>query len=272
MNQRSKFVSLAQGADVNIRDLCRRFGISPTTAYKWIDRFEQGGFAALADRSRHPKESPQKTETAVKKLILDLRKEHPAWGARKLGRRLRDLGHTGLPAASTITRILHRHEQILAEQSQERRAFERFERKAPNELWQMDFKGHFALSNGRCHALTVLDDHSRYNLVLAACPNEQEKTVRQGLVSAFERYGLPAAVLCDNGSPWGGGEHTGLTVWLMRLGVRVHHGRALHPQTQGKEERFHRTLDAEVIALGGWRDCPQVQAKFDFWRDVYNTQ
>lgn len=272
MNERSEFVTLAQGENANIRDLCRRFKISPTVGYKWLDRFKLGGFEALADQSRRPKTSPKKTDNAVEKLILDLRAEHPAWGARKLRRRLQDLGHKRLPAGSTMTGILHRHQLITPEQSQEHTPFVRFEKAAPNQLWQMDFKGHFALSSGRCHPLTVLDDHSRFNLVLAACSNEQEKTVQERLICAFQRYGMPERILCDNGSPWGGGQHTWLTVWLMRLGIRVYHGRAYHPQTQGKEERFHRTLNAEVIARGGWHDCLHVQSKFDPWRDVYNTQ
>ena len=138
----------------------------------------------------------------------------------------------------------------------------------------MDFKGHFALNPGRCHPLGVLDDHSRYNVLLAACADQKEGTVQAQLTGAFRRQGLPDQLLWDNGSPWGSGgeEHTALDVWAMRLGVRVSHGRAYHPQTQGKEERFHRTLQAEVLARGGWTDCAQVQRAFDQWRPVYNTQ
>jgi transposase InsO family protein len=138
----------------------------------------------------------------------------------------------------------------------------------------VDFKGHFALSHGRCHPLCALDDHSRYNVLLAACADQQAHTVQGQLIAAFRRQGLPAALLWDNGSPWGatGEEHTGLDVWLMRLGIGVCHGRAYHPQTQGKEERFHRTLQAEVLQRGGWQDCRQVQAAYDHWRPIYNTQ
>jgi transposase InsO family protein len=150
---------------------------------------------------------------------------------------------------------------------------QRFEHEAPNGLWQMDFKGHFALEAGRCHPLTALDDHSRFCVLLQACADEKGLTVQGHLTQAFRRYGLPGRMLMDNGSPWGnaaGQPFTPLTVWLLRLGVRVSHGRPYHPQTQGKEERFHRTLKAEVLS-GPARPCLQrTQAAFDAWREVYN--
>jgi transposase InsO family protein len=272
---RLEFVNLALQPDANVRQLCRRFGISPTIAYKWMERFEREGPDGLSDQSRRPKESPARTEAALEEKVVALRREHPAWGARKLRRRLQDLGHAGLPATSTITGILHRHGLISPEQSQAATAFERFERPAPNQLWQVDFKGHFALRAGRCHPLCSVDDHSRYNVLLAACTDQKENTAQAHLAGAFRIHGLPDGILWDNGAPWGssgGGEHTALDVWLMRLRIRVYHGRPYHPQTQGKEERFHRTLQVEVLARGGWSDCAHVQRAFDEWRPVYNTQ
>src|SRR5207247_2415279 len=134
---------------------------------------------------------------------------------------------TDLPACSTITGILHRQRLIAPEHSQAALPFERFERPEPNQLWQVDFKGHFALSQGRCHPLCALDDHSRYNLLLAACANQQDSTVQRHLTDTFRRYGLPDQLLWDNGPPWGTGtgEFTALDAWLMRLGVRICHGR-----------------------------------------------
>jgi hypothetical protein len=139
----------------------------------------------------------------------------------------------------------------------------------------MDFKGHFALTQGRCHPLTVLDDHSRYSLGIEACANERGQTVQIRLTEIFRRYGLPSRILADNGSPWGtaGGDgHTPLTLWLMRLGIKVAHGRPHHPQTQGKEERFHRTLKAEVIRFGQLKDLEDSQRRFQAWRQVYNWE
>jgi transposase InsO family protein len=204
-----------------------------------------------------------------------LRDEHPAWGGRKLRAVL--LRRNGsAPSASTITEILRRHGRLDAAEGAKHRAFVRFERAAPNELWQMDFKGHFAVDDGRrCHPLTVLDDHSRFNVGLRACGDQRGETVRGELTEMFRRYGLPRQMLMDNGSPWGcEAEHgeTPLTVWLLRLGVRVTHGRAYHPQTQGKEERFHRTLKIELLKRGDFRDLAACQLRFDPWRDVYNFE
>ncbi|HEU5123581.1 MAG TPA: IS481 family transposase [Verrucomicrobiae bacterium] len=271
---RLEFVNLALQPDANIRQLCRRFEISPTAGYKWIARFKTLSAEGLTDQSRRPHHSPSQTTAGVEQELIALRKKHPAWGARKLRRRLQDLGHTSLPATSTITGILHRHGLIDPLLSQASTPFERFERSQPNELWQIDFKGHFPLKNGRCHPLGGLDDHSRYNVLLEACTNQQEHTVQNRLAGAFRRHGLPDAILWDNGSPWGGGQsdYSTLDVWLMRLGIKVYHGRPYHPQTQGKEERFHRTLKAEVLQQGGWQDCRHVQEAFDRWRPIYNTQ
>jgi len=136
-------------------------------------------------------------------------------------------------------------------------------------------QGHFATHAGRCHPLTALDDHSRYNLILAACGDEQGATVRGRLEEALRRYGLPLAMLMDGGSPWsdpGGDPLTRFTVWLMRLGVRVAHGRPYHPQTQGKEQRFHRTFKAEVTSGRSFRDLAECQRAFDDWRARYNHE
>lgn len=243
---------MAQHPEANVRQLCRSQGISPTTAYKWLKRFERGGMEALQDQSRRPHTSPQQTGADTEALVVALRREHPAWGGRKLQRRLKDLGHADLPAPSTMTNILQRHRLIHDEEGQPRGPWQRFTRSAPNQLWQLDFKGHFPLGNGRCHPLTMLDDHSRFNVLLEACADEQETTVQRMLRSAFEKYGLPDAILCDNGSPWGAGagEHTGLSLWLLRLGVGVYHGRAYHPQTQGRKNVFIARLKPKSFNAG----------------------
>ena len=157
--------------------------------------------------------------------------------------------------------------------------FKRFEHPRPNDLWQMDFKGHFAAGGGRCHPLTLLDDHSRFALGLEACANEQSQTVQARLTTIFRHNGLPRRLLCDNGAPWGVPSRTSpetgwtvLGVWLLRLGVRVSHGRPYHPQTQGKDERFHRSLKAEVLALRSFDSLEHCQKAFDLWRTIYNHE
>jgi len=273
---RLEFVTFASCEEANVSALCRQFGISRKTGYKWLARRRLDAADSLADRPRRPLRSPDKTGPEAEQQIVSLRLEHPAWGARKLRRRLQDLGHQDLPARSTINDVLHRHALIRPDESARHAPCQRFERAAPNELWQMDFKGHFATDADRCHPLTILDDHSRFNVLLKACRNEQSATVQAGLTEAMRRYGMPIAILADNGPPWGtcGQEedHTVLSAWLIRRGVRVLHGRPRHPQTQGKEERFHRTLKAEAIGTRRLRDMKHCQNVFDAWREVYNHQ
>ena len=276
MEQRREFVMLFVQEGVNRRALCERFGISPQTGYALARRYRQEGEAGLADRSRRPARSPRRTADEMEALVLSVRDAHPAWGGRKIGRRLCDLGHDGVPRASTITEILRRHGRLASTGRGSHTPPQRFERSQPNELWQMDFKGHFAMSRGRCHPLTVLDDHSRYALGIRACGDETEGTVRGALEAIFRRYGLPDRMLMDNGSPWGSSHaerrYTGFELWLMALGIAVSHGRPYHPQTQGKDERFHRTLAIEAIGRRSFADLADCQRRFDAWRQVYNAE
>lgn len=275
MSLRKEFIMLANQESANVSELCRRFEISRKTAYKWLSRFDETGHEGLRDRSRRPHRSNRRTPQSVEQRVLSLRDAHPAWGGRKIKRRLEDLGHTALPSVSTLTEILRRHGRLDSAESAKHTAWQRFEHDAPNRLWQMDFKGHFAIGAGRCHPLTVLDDHSRYALRLEACGNQQGNTVQAKLTEAFRRYGIPERMTMDNGSPWGSDiEHpyTPLTAWLMRLGIRVSHSRPYHPQTQGKDERFHRTLDVEVLRGNVFHDLSHCQRRFDQWRHVYNLE
>jgi transposase InsO family protein len=275
MESRQEFVRLAEQGNVPVAELCRRFGISRQTGHAYLSRYRAEGAQGLADRSRRPHNSPRRCDVALEEQIVKLRHAHPAWGGRKLARRLRDLGVQDVPAPSTVTEILRRHGLLDPAEAAKHRPWQRFERSRPNELWQMDFKGHIAIDTGRCHPLTVLDDHCRYSLGLAACGDETTLTVRTHLTAIFQRYGLPEAMLSDNGSPWGGrglGEYTALEVWLMRLGVRLYHGRPYHPQTQGKDERFHRTLDVEVLQARRFADLLHCQRAFDTWRRIYNEE
>ena len=274
MSLRQEFVTFACAEHANVRALCRRFGISPKTGYKWLARYRHEGREGLRDRSRRPRHSPHRTAAAMEAAVLAVRALDSSWCGRKVRRRLCDLGHRGVPAASTITAILRRHGALTPAVRHAPHGYHRFEHEQPNRLWQMDFKGHFALSaGGRCHPLTVLDDHSRFALALTACGNEQGRTVQRALTRCFERYGLPERLLMDTGPPWGSDarhRHTPLTAWLMRLGIAVSHGRPYHPQTQGKAERFHRTLGLELLRAHHWRDLAHCQTRFDPWRDHYN--
>ncbi len=275
MSEKKEFVQLALAADANISRLCRRFQVSRKTGYKWLNRYRLENEAGLSDRSRRPHSTPGATTAQMEAAVLQVREAHPAWGGRKIRARLQALGGEEAPAASTITGILQRHGLLDPEESAKHKAWRRFEAAAPNDLWQMDFKGHFAVDGGRCHPLTVLDDHSRYALGLEACADEQGGTVRPRLTKIFRRYGLPRKILVDNGPPWGGGwEHpyTPVTVWWLRLGIAVSHARPRHPQTLGKDERFHRTLRAELLQYCQGLDVARCQPRFDDWRRCYNLE
>ncbi len=275
MSLRLEFIKFALSDSANRAELCRRFNISRKTGYKWIKRYLQLGEAGLVDHSRKPKASPNKTSDKLVNAILQVRKHHPAWGGRKIRKYLLNLGWQQLPAPSTITAILKRNGRIDANESLKHTALQRFEARAANDLWQMDYKGHFAAQKGRCHPLTVLDDHSRYSLGLEACSDEKTLTVRQRLTRIFQHYGLPKKMLMDNGSPWGSDKHhvfTPLTMWLIRQNIGIIHSRPYHPQTLGKDERFHRTFKAEIGQYCIGLSLEQCQRRFDAWRKVYNFQ
>lgn len=274
MDQREEFVRLALLEGANRRELCRRFGISAEAGYKWLRRFSAGEDGGFADRSRRPLSSPGRTDGDTERRILDVRAEHPAWGARKIRAVLARAGH-GVPACSTVHQVLKRHGLILPEPGGARASL-RFEAEAPNDLWQMDFKGHSRLGDGsRLHPLTVVDDHSRYAPCLQALGTETGAEVKAALTQVFERHGLPLRMFTDNGNPWGGSQGnrwTTFRVWLLKLGVELIHSRPYHPQSRGKNERFHRSMDDEVMNLRPLATRAEAQKAFDRWRQVYNHQ
>lgn len=276
LSSRKEFIHMARQAEANISQLCRQYGISRKTGYKWLKRYREAGESGLADRSRRPHHSPGRSSAETETKVVKVRKAHPAWGGRKIKAYLERKEGSRMPSASTITAILSRNEQIDPQESSKHRPFLRFEMEQPNQLWQMDFKGYFALEEGGyCHPLTVLDDHSRFLLGLRACPNERYPTVQAQLKEIFRSYGLPERMLMDNGSPWGDdadSPYTILTAWLIRLGVQISHGRPYHPQTQGKDERLHRTLNDELLKLHTMLNLPFCQLHFDHWRDLYNCE
>jgi transposase InsO family protein len=276
MSARREFVKLATQEGTNVRELCRRYGISPTTAYKWIGRGQEQS-ETYEDRCRRPLRSPNQTDEAIERKVLALRDAHPFWNARKIRRLLAGRLEPGqlLPAASTVGQILKRNGRINEQASAAAHAWQRFEHDEPNELSQIDFKGHFATGQGECYPLTMLDDHSRYSQILKACTNERTETVKQHLIDSFRRFGLPKRMSMDNGNPWGnptGYRYTHLIVWLIRLGIGISHSRPLHPQTNGKEERFHRTLKAELLGTRWFATIAEVQKSFDAWRQIYNHE
>lgn len=270
---RKEFVAKAIMGEVSISELCRQYSISRPTAYKWIERYRNGD--NMSDKSHEPFIKPLKTSPEKEYLIIETRINHPTWGARKIQRYLADRGFNDLPAASTISDIIKRNGLVSVEESKKHIAWKRFEKENPNDLWQMDFKGHFGmLDNNRCHPLTVLDDCSRYSLCIDAKDNECWNSVQSSLERLFFESGKPNAILCDNGASWGHCKqhHSAFDLWMMQLDILPMHGRPLHPQTQGKEERFHRTMKTDLLERTAIRDLVHAQEEFDLFRYCYNNE
>jgi len=255
-----------------VSEVCRAFGISRKTGYKWLRReAAAGSVAVLADESRRPRHSPHQTPAAVIQRLGELRAEF-GWGGAKLAVLLAAEGHVLTPR--TIDRWIQREGWTRAD-SAPAPALQRFTHAAPNDLWQMDAKGAYPLEDRqRCHALSVLDDHSRFAVGLTPLLTLHTGPVRGALIRSFERYGVPAAMLMDHGAPWwstqGPAGLTRLGVFLLKQGIRLVFGAVRHPQTQGKVERFHRTLAERLRWVGVPTTLAGFRRTLAWFRDEYN--
>ena len=268
MEQRKQFVLDASVEGANISELCRQYGISRKTGHKWINRAELG--LPLCDQSRRPNRQPSKTADNIEQRIIELRLQHPSWGGKTIRAALEAAGIEGLPSDKTCCNILKRNGLVDPVESAKHMAFQRFEKEHCNEMWQTDFKGDFLLGNGiRCYPLTILDDHSRFSIRID--PKDTASGVKDSFILAFQEYGLPNSVLSDNGAQFTG-PHKGISLFerfLMDLDIQPIHGRPIHPQTQGKIERFHRTLKQEALRVTP-ANMTEAKAQLENWRWVYN--
>jgi transposase InsO family protein len=272
METRVEFLARATSGKENFSALCREYGISRTTGYERLGRYKATGsiLEAASDLSRRPHHSPTKTAEVVENQVEEIRKRE-GWGARIIEELLRqkgiDLG------AATVHRILKRR-GLLNPRECHKPALKRFERKSPNELWQMDFKGYYRTDRGICHPLSILDDHSRYLVGLYALPYEKAEEVKPRLITTFERFGMPKSMLMDHGTLWWGTNSalglTWLSVWLLKQDIDLLYCAVRHPQTQGKVERFHRTMASSIRHKGKPDDLKGWQQFFDTFRDTYN--
>lgn len=270
---REELVARARAKEASITALCREYGISRQTGHKWIKRAQEG--KDLENRSRRPKRITRIDER-IEEEIVAYRERYPALGAVKIKRVMENEGHKGLPCVKTINNILHRHGMITEEASRKATPYRRFVKSMPNELWQADYLGKYALGNREwCHTLNILDDYSRYNLCCAPLHTETFQEIKPEMIRVFRENGLPRVLLCDNGNPWGTAQTTGYTlfeVWLMDHGILTIHGRPLHPQTQGKEERFNGTLRRELLKLSIPIDWEDAINKCEEYRRFYNEK
>ncbi len=264
--QRVQFVVAASRSERPFSRLCEEFGISRPTGLLWVKRYREAGLAGIAERSRRPRHSPWQTAPALEEQVVALRRRYPDWGARKLRVLLCQQG-VELPR-NTIHRILLRH-GLVREAERQAAATQRFERSEPNQLWQMDFKGP-KLWHQPVGPLSVLDDHSRYLIVLHAVGSTRAELVREQLESAFQRCGVPEGLLMDHGVPWWNTlaplGTSQLALWLMKQGIGLHWSRVRHPQTQGKVERFHGALQRALQHRGGAGKDAQA------WLDEYRWE
>lgn len=269
-DQRREFVQAALQCS-NFSALCREFGIDRHTGYKWKERYTAQ--LPLTDRSRRPHTSPGRTPENVEMRILAVRADNPGWGARKIQEFLLREGCPNIPCTKTVNNILNRYGCISRDESLKHKPFVRFEKDLCNQMWQADFKGEFRMADGQyCYPLDILDDHSRF--VIRIAPRLGTANVAIPVFTeAFREFGLPHSVLSDNGAQFAGFRkgYTKFERWLMDLDVLPIHGRIKHPQTQGKIERFHRTMKQELLNHTTIANIEDAQAKFSNWRDKYNN-
>jgi transposase InsO family protein len=251
MNQRIEFVARAVKGNMNISSLSREYDIARSTGYRWINRFhEVGTFARLTEKSKRPHTSPNRINAELEAQVIELRKKR-GWGGKKLQKIMAD---EGIPmSVSTINRIIKRNNLLEANECT-KQATKRFEMEHPNDLWQMDFKGEWPIMEGKCYPLSIIDDCSRYAVGLFALTNQRSVSVKECVEKTFNEYGVPDAMLMDHGTPWWSTANSlGLTnfaVFLIKQGIDLIYSGVGHPQTQGKVERFHRTLKHSIYRKG----------------------
>ena len=269
-NLRKEFV-LSAKEGTNFSALCREFGITRKTGYKWLKRYNES--ISLSDKSRAPNMIANKTPEATEQIIVALRKENPGWGAKKLKERLERDGHT-IPCVKTVNNILNRYGCITPEEAAKRKAFIRFEKENCNDMWQTDFKGEFKMADQKyCYPLNIFDDHSRFVIKTVPCLRTSNVVI-PAFRTAFEEFGMPNSVLSDNGTQFAGFRqgYTQFEKWLMNHDILPIHGRIKHPQTQGKIERFHRTMKDELLKHTVILDIADAELQLQRWRDKYNNK
>jgi len=279
VQMRKDFVLRALGKEAPITELCRQYGISRKTGYKWIARFKQMGIEGLVDESRRPRSSPLETTAEISLEIIRLRQAHPRWGARKIQHVLRRRHAASAPSVSTVSRILER--AMLVRKRRHRPSSKRLSVhrpapcvEAPNDLWTVDFKGWWRTGDGkRCDPLTVRDAFSRYVLDVRIVTDMGGLTVRRVFEKLFARYGVPKAIQSDNGQPFasslGLAGLTKLSAWWVSLGIELVRSRPGCPQDNGGHERMHADIRLEIQSMAA-ANAELQQRAIDDWRTEFN--
>src|SRR5947208_872490 len=279
MDQRVQFIGDYQRDMFDVAELARRYGISRKTAYKWIDRYDVGGPVGLVDRSRRPAHCPHETAPPMIAALLDVRRHHPTWGAKKLLKIVARRHPTWtLPARSTVCDLLDRAGLITGARRRPVPAHPGrplIPMTAPNGTWTADFKGQFKTRNGvYCYPLTIVDGFSRYLLACQGLLSTAIVTARPVFLRLFQEHGLPAIIRTDNGVPFATtalGRLSTLSVWWIRLGILPELIAPASPQQNGRHERMHRTLKAEATRPPS-ANVLQQQARFHAFLTRYNQE
>ena len=276
MDERTQFIARVLADEDAMTALCREYGISRKTGYKWLGRYRREGAAGLRDRSHAPLRHGRAHDVAVVQAVRGLRERWPHWGPKKqLGELHPELP---VPVASTIGDWLRREGMV--GRSRRRRRCPAYTQpfaavSAANDVWCTDFKGWFRTADGRrCDPFTLTDAHSRYLLRCQAVARPDAAGVRPIFEAAFKEHGLPRAIRSDNGSPFaspGVGGLSRLAIWWIKLGIRPERIVAGKPQQNGRHERVHRTLKDETAAPPA-DSLPAQQQRFDHFRAVYNSE
>jgi transposase InsO family protein len=279
MNEKVRFINDYLNDYFSLSELCRHYGISRKTGYKWIDRFQQYGPLALEDQSRRPNYSPNKTPDFVVSEILNIRSKHPYWGPKKILWRIeKDHPDWVLPAKSTASLILQRNGCI----KKKRKSMKRYHPGksfapvyGPNDTWTLDFKGHFKTKDGiYCYPLTLADQYSRYLLACQGLLSTKHMPVKKQLMIAFHTFGLPKRIRSDNGGPFASvslGRLSRLSVWWIRLGILPELIEPGHPEQNSVHERMHRTLKQQTV-IPPAKNLKNQQVRFVSFRDEFNYE
>ena len=278
MSEKVKFVGRLLDGE-KMTDLCKEFGISRKTGHKLAKRYELDGVLGLEDKPRLPFVRPNETPLYVKKLILELRQEHPTWGAPKIKARLERLyKDQKIPATSTIHQLLVKNDLILKKRRNpiyKATGTELSTPQSPNDLWCVDFKGQFRMGNKNyCYPLTVTDNYSRYILACEALQSVKENEIFEPFQWVFDQYGIPKKIRSDNGVPFSSTGLFGLSklsVWWLRLGIEIERIKPGNPQQNGAHERMHRTLKETILKTPGI-NLLQQQEIFESFMTVYNNE
>lgn len=280
MDLRSEFIAMYLRRTASISEICRNFGISRKTGYKWIDRYQRLGWPEwLVDQSRRPKHSPDKVPDDIAAKIVEERRLHPTWGPKKLlvvlsGRKT----SIDWPSPSTVNRILKSHGLVQPRRRQQRPGHvcqPLSSILAPNDVWCADFKGWFLTRDGnRCNPLTLTDAFSRYLLACKGLGSPSLHPTWKVFAHAFREYGMPKVIRTDNGAPFAStalARLSHLSIWFIQLGIVPELIQPSHPEQNGRHERMHRTLKAEATKPPCSNMASQ-QRRFDLFRQEFNYE